>query len=155
MSRPYLWRNDVTGRAVSWRVWVLIWLCPVIFALAAVWLFAQTWYDLTHSVEADAQVVRIYRWDDTGGVAPLMRYTDPQGQTHEATPGLRHPDWDFEIGSTRPIRYFPDRQGDIILPGAHNWFVAQVIAVIALVLVIPALILHRRLRRWLKERSVA
>ena len=82
-----------------------------------------------------------------------MRYTDADRQSHDATPGLRHPDWDFAIGSIRQIRYFPDRQGDILLPGAHNWFVAGGIGGVALVLVIPALILHRRLRRWIKERS--
>ncbi len=156
MARPLFWRNGPERRAVGWRVWFLIWLAPGLFVGAAVLLTGVEAVRVAAMASTQGEVVRVYeRVGDTPfdhGVAlysPIFRYVWSDGQPTEASVGHAHPDWNFEVGSRHEIQYFPEQKADIRLPGRHNWSVTETIAIIGLILVLPALWAHRRSRRWL------
>lgn len=155
-SQRYLLRTTEDGRRlISWRVWVLVWVTPVLFALATVLLLGEAAYKRFATVETEGEVVRVYTWDgetifDRGTVnyAPVFRYVWSDGQPTEASAGMSHPDWNFALGSRHVIRYFPAAKSDVVLPGPHLWSVAWAIALIALGVTMPALWGTWRLKRW-------
>ncbi|MDF0602363.1 hypothetical protein P1J78_16615 [Psychromarinibacter sp. C21-152] len=155
-TQLFFWREHPDGRReVSWRTWVLIWLLPVLFLGAAVLMLAWEGYRHLATVPAQGEVVRVYAWEgdtifDRGmaNYGPVFRYTWSDGQETEASVGMSHPDWNFEIGSVREIRYFPDRKTNVVLPGAVNFYAGLIIGGIGLVLLLPALLATWRLRRW-------
>jgi len=155
-SQPFLLRTTPDGRReVSWRVWLLIWLAPVLFAAAGALMLLVEGYRHLATRPAEATVVRVYAWDgdtifDRGSTnyGPVFRYRWSDGEYTEATSGMSHPDWNFEIGSVKPIRYFPGRKANVVFPGLHNFLPGIVVALIGAVLALPALWLDRRLRRW-------
>lgn len=155
-SQPYLLRETGEGvREISWRMWVLVWVVPVAFGLAALWLVVEAGYKRLATVPGEGEVVRVYAWEgetlfDRGQVnyAPVFRYVWSDGAPTEASVGMSHPGWNFPVGSRHAIRFFPGRKADVVLPGAHNWAVAAIIAAIAAVCVLPALWATRALRRW-------
>jgi hypothetical protein len=157
-SRPFLFEETEAGeRVVSWRVWLLIWLVPVLFAGAAIVLAGQTFWQIERSVAGQGEVVRVYAWPGetlfdrgTTNYSPVLRYENTPGEMTEASTGMSHPAWNFEIGSKMEILYTPGYKGNVMLPGPHNWAVARVIGLIALVTAVPALWAHRRVRRWQK-----
>ncbi len=156
LSQPYLSRELPGGRRlVSWRAWVLVWVKPVLFGLAAFLLAAEAVWRQVATVPATGEVVRVNAWEGetildrgTTNYAPVFRYVWSDGGVTEASTGMSHPDWNFEIGSTHAIRYFPRARTDVVLPGPHNWFVAGVVGGLAAVFLIPALVLTRWLLRW-------
>lgn len=155
-SQPFLLQETEAGeRIVSWRVWLLIWVVPVLFAVAAMVLAGEAAWRQLSTVPGEGEVVRVYAWEGetmfdrgTTNYGPVFRYEFAPGESAEATSGMSHPDWNFEIGTRMPIRYNPRTKTDVVLPGAHNWAVAGVIALIALVTALPALWGHRRVTRW-------
>lgn len=160
-GRYYLWRTLPDGqREIGWRLWVLIWVAPVLFAAAAALLLAVAAYSLATSRPTTGEVVRVYGWEgetpfDRGRInyAPVFRYIWQDGEPTEASVGMSHPDWNFAVGSTHEIRYFPGRKSDVILPGFHNWQVGLTILAIAAVLTLPALWATGWLRRWRRQGS--
>ena len=148
MAARYLWRERGGKREISWRLWVLVWVTPVVFALALLWLIGEAYVKTRLYSPAEAEVVRVYSWEDTKGVAPLMRYIWVDGQETEATPGLRHEDWDFPVGSRHAIRFNPWWKTNIVLPGPHNWFVAKVIALFTIATGLISGYVTLRLWRW-------
>lgn len=155
-SQTYLWRVTEGGRRlVSWRLWVLIWVTPVLFALAFAALLGEAGYKRYATVETEAEVVRVYAWGgetifdrSTVNYAPVFRYVWSDGAPTEASVGMSHPDWNFDIGTRHVIRYFPAAKSDLVLPGPHNWAAAWIIGALALVTALPALWGTRRLNRW-------
>lgn len=156
LSQPHFLKEYPDGqRVVSWRSWVLVWLLPGLFLLAAAALVGEAVYARLATVPARGEVVRVYAWPgetwfDRGvtNYAPVLRYEWSDGSLTEASAGNSHPDWNFPVGSQHDIRYFPGAKTDVVLPGPHNWFAAAVIGGIGLVLLVPALWLTRRLLRW-------
>jgi hypothetical protein len=148
LRRQYLWTDETGQRRAGWRVPFFIWLVPVLFAVAAVLLAAQTLWRQSVTVPTTGEVVRVYDWD--GDYGPVYRYTWTDGTETEATAGVSSPNWNFPIGSTHPIRYFPGEKRDVVLEGPHNWFVAGVIGAIALGLGLISLYAQLRLWRWLR-----
>ena len=156
MARPLFWRDGPEGRAAGWRVWVLIWLAPGLFLAAAGGMTGVEAVRVAAMASTEGEVVRVYeRLGDTPfdrGVAlysPVFRYVWSDGQPIEASAGLAHPDWNFEVGSRHEIQYFPRQKADVRLPGRHNWSVAATVAIMGLILAVPALWAHRRTLRWL------
>jgi len=156
-SQPFFWRCLPDGRReVSWRVWVLIWVAPVLFVMAGAGLLVWEGYRHLASVPTEAEVVRVYEWEGEGlfttGTTlygPVFRYVWGDGQTTEATSGMSDPAWNFEIGSRHQIRYFPGAKANVVFPGRHNWLPGAIVAGIGVVLSLPALWATLRLRRWL------
>lgn len=148
MAARYLWRVRDGTREFSWRLWGLVWVTPVVFALAVLWLSVEALVKTRLYHEAEAEVVHVYRWEDTKGVAPLLRYTWADGAVTEATPGLRHKDWDFPVGSRRIIRFNPWWKTNVVLPGPHNWFVAKIIMLFTVVTGVISGYVTLRLWRW-------
>ncbi len=155
-SQRFLLRTLADGRRqVSWRVWVLIWVAPVLFVGAAVLLSLEAAYKLSATVPGEGEVVRVYAWPgetwfDRGktNYSPVFRYQWTDGTMTEASSGVSHPDWNFAIGERHAIRYFPGAKRDVVLPGPHNWFVARVIAIIGGALVFPAALASLAVWRW-------
>lgn len=144
-------------RLISWRTWVLIWVTPALFVAAALLMFGVEGWRHAASVPAKGKVVRVYAWRggtifDRGqtNYGPVFRYTWTDGQPTEATSGLSHPDFDFDIGSVHDIRYFPNAKRNIVLPGIHNWTAPSIILGIGALTFVPALWGTARLRRWQK-----
>ncbi len=156
-SQPFFWRTLPDGRReVSWRVWVLIWVAPVLFLLAGLGLLAWEAYRHLASVPTEAEVVRVYEWDGEGLFSagttlygPVFRYIWSDGNPTDATSGLSDPSWNFEIGSTHQIRYFPAYKADVVFPGPHNWLPGLIVGAIGVVLTVPAVWATLRIRRWL------
>lgn len=154
-QRFFLKETEEGRRLVSWRVWVLIWVAPALFALAFAVLLGEAAYKRLATVPGEGEVVRVYAWEgetwfDRGvtNYAPVLSYDWTDGKPTEASTGMSHPGWNFEIGSRHMIRYFPGAKADLVLPGAHNWSVAWVIGAIAAVLLLPALWGTWRLKKW-------
>ncbi|WP_146343959.1 hypothetical protein [Falsiphaeobacter marinintestinus] len=155
-SQRFFLRIDETGRRlISWRVWVLVWVTPVLFAAAAAFLALIAEYERLVSVSTIGEVVRVYAWEgetpfDRGqtNYAPVFDFVDQDGRETGASTGMSHPDWNFDIGSKHEIRYIPGADQDVLLPGPHNYAVAGVIAVISIVLAVPGVLMTVLLRRW-------
>lgn len=155
-SQAYLWRTTKTGqRQVSWRLWVLIWVTPVLFALASAGLLGEAAYKLLATEETEGRIVRVYAWDGetifdrgTTHYGPVFRYVWSDGNPTEASVGMSHRDWNFDIGSRHQIRYFPGRKTNVVIPGPHNWAVLLMIGAITLMTAVPAWWATRRIRRW-------
>jgi len=157
VASPYFFLRRLPDgqREISWRVWVLVWVLPVLFLLAAVLLALWEGYRHLATVPGQGQVVRVYARPgetvfDKGvtNYSPVFRYQWSDGQMTEASTGASHPDWNFEIGTRHEIRYFPGGKADVVLEGAHNWFVAWVIGLIGAVAVVPAALASLALWRW-------
>ncbi len=157
-SQAFFWRTRPDGvREVSWRVWVLIWVAPVLFALAGAGLLLWEGYRHLASVPTEAEVVRVYEWQgeglftsETTLYGPVFRYVWSDGATTDATSGLSDPAWNFEIGSRHAIRYFPGAKADVVFPCAHNWIPGVVVGLLGAGLSLPALWGTGRIRRWLR-----
>ncbi|MDJ0820742.1 MAG: hypothetical protein QNJ09_02890 [Paracoccaceae bacterium] len=157
MARPWLWRDGPDGRAVSWRVWVLVWVLPVCFLGGALvsWLIVA--WDLDRSVVVTGEVVQVYAWPGewifergVTNYAPVFVYDDPVKGAIRASTGMSHPDLNLAVGSTHQIHVFPGEDRDVMLPGPHNWLHVWVVGAMGLVLVLPSLWGTWRLRRWLR-----
>ncbi len=141
-------------RHVGWRTWLLLWLLPAGFALGATVSFVgEAWRQQAGQL-VEAEVVQVYRWEGTGpfdrGQAqytPVLRFTDATGQERLLTPAMRHPGWNFPIGSRLMVRHVPG-DGHVTVPGTAGYGVAAVVGLIALAFAAIALPLHLRLRRW-------
>ena len=157
--RPaYLWRTlDDGRRQVSWRTWLLIWIAPGLFLLAAAGMLGLAAYGAVASVPGKGEVVRVYSWPgetmfDRGqtNYSPVFRYIWSDGAHTEASTGMSHPNWNFAIGSQHDIRYFPSRKANVILPGPHNAAAGWIILLIGVVCSVPALAANWAVRRWLR-----
>ncbi len=155
-SQPYLWRTAPDGRReISWRLWVLIWVAPVLFSLAGAALLVVEGYRHLASTPTTGEVVRVYEWDGdtilsrgTKLYGPVFRYVWSDGKPTDATSGMSDPSWNFEIGSTHEIRYFKGYKANVVFPGRHNWLPGLIVGAIGLVLLVPAGWGTRALLRW-------
>lgn len=156
-SRPFLFEETGSGRRiVSWRVWLLIWLVPGMFALAAAGLAGWTGLRYLSTVPGEGEVVRVYSWPGetifergVTNYGPVFRYEFAPDEETEASTGMSSPAWNFEIGSRHAIRFDPRVKGNVMLAGWHNWFLAGMVALVAAMTALPAWWGHRRVRRWL------
>ncbi len=160
-SQLFFWRELPDGRReVSWRLWVLIWVLPVLMLGAGVAMLAFEGWRHMASVPGKGEVVRVYSWEgdtpfDRGATnyGPVFRYTWSDGKVTEASAAMSHPDWNFEIGSVHDIRWFEGVKRDVVLPGIHNWLAGLIVLAIGVVCLLPALWATRRLRRWIAAGS--
>ena len=156
----YLWRTNPDGtRQVSWRLWVLVWVLPVVFALATIWLVLEVFIVRASTVQTTGTVTHVYKWENDAPrfifpgdyvYSPRYRYTWTDGTETEATAGRSHTEWNFEIGSRHQIRYDPDVKGDVTLVSPTEWLVAKIIGLITICLTPLSLLLTLRIRRWLR-----
>ncbi len=152
----YFWRETEKGeRQISWRTWVLVWVLPGLMLAAAVLMLGLESYRHLATVPTQGTVVRVYAWEgetvfDRGvtNYGPVFRYVWADGTETEASVGMSHPDWDFEIGSVRQIRYFPSVRTNVVLPGLEDFMAGLIVGALGLVCLVPALFATLRLRRW-------
>lgn len=144
-GRYFLLRTDPDGtRHISWRVWVLVWVLPVCFLGAALFLALQTLWIRENTIETTGTVVQVYEWDNDAPkifypgekvYSPVYLFTDETGREVRATAGMSHTRWNFPVGTEKTIRFFPGAEGDVVLAGPMEWALAQVITAIGISLV--------------------
>ncbi|WP_269582956.1 DUF3592 domain-containing protein [Roseibium sp. Sym1] len=157
-SGNWLLRTRNGKREASWRMWLLIFLLPAGFLCATGYLVFQSLYLDAAATRTTGEVVRIYErqdwtpWDgDTMTYSPVFRYQFSDGSMTEASTGLSSPNWNFPVGSTHEILFFPARKGDVKLDNFETlWAAPLIIAIIALLALIPSAVAALFLLRWLK-----
>jgi hypothetical protein len=156
--RIWLLRSRDGKREASRWMWFLIFLLPAGFLCATVWLtFSSLWIDAT-ATRTTGEVVRVYKWQDwnpwdgeTTVYSPVFRYKFTDDSMTEASAGQSSPNWNYEVGSTHKILYFPRRKGDVILDNFEAmWALPLAILGIGLVCLLPSLLGALLLLRWLK-----
>jgi hypothetical protein len=150
--RAFLWTDASGQRHASWHVTVLVWVAPVVFALGFATMAAEAIVRTVMTVPTTGEVVRVHDWN--GEYSPVFRYVWSDGRVTEASSGLRDADWNFEIGSIHAIRYFASSKRDVVIVGAHNWYVAGWIAFFGLFLAVLSAYAQGRVNSWLRGGSV-
>ncbi len=157
-SHQWLLRTRDGKREASWRMWFVIFLLPIGFLCATIWLVFQSLYLDATAARTIGEVVRVYEWEDwtpwdgdTMAYSPVFRYQFSDGSMTEASTGLSSPNWNFPIGSSHEILFSPDRKGDVKLNNFETlWAAPLIIALIALAALVPSGIASLLLLRWLK-----
>ncbi|WP_323772064.1 DUF3592 domain-containing protein [Antarctobacter sp.] len=158
-TQQFLWRTTPDGqRQVSWRVWVLIFVTPVLFLAAAALLAYDSVTFVSRAETATGEVVRVYEWEDwtpwqgTHTVyGPVFRYEFRDGEMTEASLGQSSAHWGFEIGSRHEILFNPATKDNVKLPAFEQlWALPLTIFAIGLITLIPSLFGAWRVRRWLR-----
>ncbi|MCB1397927.1 MAG: DUF3592 domain-containing protein [Rhodobacter sp.] len=150
-ERAFLLRTRADGtREASWRVWILVFVAPVLFLVAAAFLTFESASFVLRAERTAGTVTRVYAWE--GPVyGPVFDYRDASGQTRSASNGMSSANWNFAIGSQHDIYVLPGSNGDVRLANFERlWLLPTVIAGIGLALMIPALIVALMIRRWLR-----
>ena len=159
MTQPYLLRTGPDGtRRASWRVWVLIFVTPVLFMLAAVVLTFESLVFLDRAERTTGEVVRVYEWEKWNpwegthtSYSPVFRYAFSDTETTEASTGQASSNWGFAVGSRHEILFRPDAKRDVKLDNFETlWALPLTIFAIGLVTLAPALLAASRVRRWLR-----
>ncbi|HGG06461.1 MAG TPA: hypothetical protein ENK28_13465 [Aliiroseovarius sp.] len=159
-SKNWLWRTNPDGtRDISWRMWLLVWVLPGTLALAAIGLIGEAFYKTRMSTPVTAVVDKVYSWPGTVPItgeevinySPRFVFTDETGRVTAATSGQSDPSLNFAVGTEMEIRYFPGSNANIVIPGPLNWFVAKVIALLAVAALPFSLVLTWWLRHWQKR----
>lgn len=143
------------SRRVSWRIWVLIWVTPLLFLGAAAFLALQVVQQRQAMVETTGTVVKVYEWESTNPFdegpyvyGPVFRYTWTDGTETEASTGTSSSLQNYPVGTEMTIRYNPDAKDNVVIVGPSEWMVARVIAIIGLVLAIPSILASLLIWRW-------
>lgn len=157
----FLMRTNPDGsRQASWRIWVLIWVTPVLFAAATLLLSGMVLYRQVAMEVTEGVVTHVYDWENDAPeifypgdrvYSPRFRYTWSDGEETEATGGTSHTAWNFEIGSVHQIRFWPDEKADVVLVSPQEWWIPRAIAIMTILTATPALLLTFLLRRWLRR----
>ena len=162
LRRQYLWTDGQGGRHVGWRVWLLLWLLPGLFAVATLILGGIAVQQGLLWQRGEAYVRQVYAWEgdtpfDRGVMqySPVLCYVWTDGAETCATPGQRHRDWNFAVGSRHAVLFDPSERGAVRLAGAgQQWLLALAIGAIGLGTALVALYGHVRLRRWQRGGAV-
>ena len=162
LRRQYLWTDGQGGRHVGWRVWLLLWLLPGLFAVATLILGGIAVQQELLWQRGEAYVRQVYAWEgdtpfDRGVMqySPVLCYVWTDGAETCATPGQRHRDWNFAVGSRHAVLFDPSERGAVRLAGAgQQWLLALAIGAIGLGTALLALYGHVRLRRWQRGGAV-
>lgn len=147
------------GRKASWRLWTLIWMVPALCLVFAGLDAVNTLSTVATGEKTMGTVVEVYEWDGwtpfsgKGPVySPVFEYTWTDGTRTTATNGMSSRAWNFAPGSQHEIWYDPDRKADIMVNRFDRmWRLSLVVGVIGLILLAPALIATRVIRRWLRD----
>jgi hypothetical protein len=164
MTQLYLLRTGPDGkREASWRIWVLVFLAPVLFLGAAAAMAWETRSFLHRAQRTVGEVVHVYAWEGwnpwdgaTTDYSPVFRYRFTDGEMTQASTGQSSPNWNFPVGSQHEIFFTPDRKRDVRQNNFEQlWAVPAALAAIGLVLLIPALIAALLVLRWLRAPRMA
>ena len=162
MKQIYLLRTLPDGqRQVSWRVWVLIFVLPVLFIGTAVGLAVLSNKIVSEYQRATGEVVRVYDWPgytpwdgETTDYSPVFRYEFRKGEMTEASTGQSSPNWNYEIGSHHEILFDPTQKIDVKQNSFEQlWALPTILGTIGGIFLIPALIAVLLVFRW-KRREV-
>ncbi len=158
-TQVFLLRTHLDGRRqASWRVWVLIFLAPALFLITAALLAWESYAFIARAERTTGEVVHVYAWEGwnpwdgaTTDYSPVFRYRFSDGEMTEASTGQSSPNWNFEIGSRHEILFLPDRKSDVRQAKFEQlWALPATIGAIGLVLLLPALLAARFVRKWLR-----
>lgn len=159
MTQLFLTRTLPDGRRiVSWRVWLLIFLLPVLFLGAAAFFALESSTVLSQFQRTTGQVVRVYSWPgynpwdgDTTDYSPVFRYEFRANEMTEASTGQSSPNWNYKIGSKHEILFDPETKGNVRQDNFEQlWALPVTIGGLGVFFLIPALIAAFFVRCWLK-----
>ncbi|KFB09023.1 DUF3592 domain-containing protein [Nitratireductor basaltis] len=159
MTQLYLLRTGSGGkRQASWRVWVLIFLLPVLFLGTAAALAWESYAFISSATRTTGEVVRVYAWEGwnpwdgkTTDYSPVFRYRFSDTEMTEASTGQSSPNWNFAIGSQHEIFFTPDEKRDVRQKNFEQlWALPAAIGGIGMVLLIPSAIVAWFVLRWLR-----
>lgn len=158
MNIPYYFFRTLPDgrRQVSWRVWLLIFVAPVLFLAFAAFFTINSLLIVTNYQRTMGEVVRVYEapgytpWDgETTDYSPVFRYEFKPGQTTDASTGQSSPNWNFAIGSKHAILFDPAQKRNVKLDNVEQlWALPAIIGAIGGAVLIPALIAAAFIRRW-------
>lgn len=163
-SQLFLLRQTDDGeRHTSWRIWVLIFVLPVLFILAAGLLAWDSYQFITKAERTTGEVVHVYAWEGwnpwdghTTDYSPVFRYWFSQNEMTEASTGQSSPNWNYELGSKHDIYYNPRYKTNVKQDNFEQlWALPVTIGGIGLVLLFPALAATFFIRRWQKNSAVS
>lgn len=163
MTQLYLLRTGPDGkRQASWRVWLLVFLLPILFLGTAAAIAFESYSFVTNATRTTGEVVRVYAWEGwnpwdgaTTDYSPVFRYRFSDGEMTEASTGQSSPNWNFALGSRHEILFNPAYKRDVRQDNFEQlWAVPVAIGLIGLVLLFPAVGLAWLVLRWLKGGSV-
>jgi len=149
-------------RQASWRIWVLIYLLPVLFVLAAGLLAFDSYHFISQAERTTGEVVHVYAWDgwnpwdgDTTDFSPVFRYRFSDNELTEASTGQSSPNWNYKIGSQHAIYFNPHSKTDVKQNNFEQlWALPVTIGGIGLVLLLPALVGTFYIRKWLNNAPI-
>lgn len=154
LASQYLYTDPAGKRHVGWRTWFLLWLLPVVTLGAALVVFLEIAWRQQAGMLVEAEVVQVYQWEgdtpfDRGEAqfSPVFTFEDARGRQLRLTPGLRHADWNYPVGSRHMVRYV-DGAGRVTIPGTLEYKIPAVVGLVGLFFALVALFFHLRLRRW-------
>lgn len=158
-SQLFLLRTRSDGkREASWRLWVLIFVLPVLFLLAAAALWAEAFAYTQRAERIEAEVVHVYEWEGwtpwtgpTTNFGPVFAYEHEPGLKFEGTVGQSSPNWNFPIGSRHTLLSDPAVRGAIRLNNFEMlWALPTTTGAIGLGLLALALTATLMVHRWLR-----
>ena len=147
-------------RRPSWRLKLLIFLAPVGFLLFALLYAAQSALFVAGAERATGEVVRVYEHEGDNIVErgetlyePVFRY-EWNGKMTEASVGMPDRRYGFTVGERREILYDPAVKRNVALPGFHHlWALPAFLALLGLVTLPPAILVHRVVARRMARGS--
>ncbi len=157
-SNWWLLRTRDGKREASKRMWFLIFLLPVGFLCASIFLTFSSLVFYARAEPARGEVARVYEWEgwtpwtgETKIYSPVFRYQFSDGSQTEASTGQSSPNWNFEIGSTHEILYLPNHKDDVKLNNFETfWAAPAIITGITAAALLPSLLAATLLLRWLR-----
>ncbi len=158
-SQLFLLRVEPNGeRQCSWRVWVLVFLLPILFLGTAMLLAYGSYSFVTHAERTTGKVVKVYAWEawnpwdgETINYSPVFQYQFSDGTMTEASTGQSSPNWNHALGSVQEILYNPEYKGDIKQVNYEQlWALPSFIGLIGIVLLVLAFVVRYYILKWLK-----
>ena len=155
----WLLRTRNGKREASWRMWFLLFLLPIAFLCACLYLTAGVLLFYKNAERTVGEVTRVYeRQDSTPWSAsqmiysPVFLYEFTDASLTEASTGQSSPNWNFEVGSYHKILYLRGRKGEVKLDNFEAlWALPLIIAGIAAASLFPSILGAMLLLRWLRE----
>ncbi len=146
-------------RQASWRIWVLIFVLPVLFILASVVLAYDSYSFVKKAEKTTGEVVHVYAWDGwnpwdgaTIDYSPVFRYRFSEAEITEASTGQSSPNWNHQLGSKHEILFNPEYKTNVKQNNFEQlWALPSIIAVMGLILLMPSLLAGYLVLRWLNK----
>lgn len=162
-TQLFLLRQFENGqRRASWRIWVLVYLMPVLFLIAGGLIALDSYQFIRQAHRTTGEVVHVYAWDgwnpwdgDTTDYSPVFQYQFSDGETTQASTGQSSPNWNYALGTHHDIYFNPKTKADVKQNNFEQlWALPVTIVAMGLILLIPAMVATYFIRKWLNNAPI-